>query len=145
MERYLLQTLLLFLVFVAALRSGGKAERYVASVYVAMHSLLSVYIFSLDRDLAGYTGIHFFRLFLDVVALLIVVRIAVIYDRWWTLWVGSAQFIAVMAHLLRMLGMPIPPLAYAVMERWPVWIAIALTGLGTWLYSRRCAGTVSDT
>lgn len=138
MIRFLVQVALLLVVLVAAWRSGGKPERYVATTYAAMLVLSSLYesVF-IPPQQADYERLHLVRFLLDAVALGAVVTVALCFDRWWTLWVGSAQLIAVTAHLLRALEMPIPALAYAVMERWPVWIAILLTGLGTYLHQRR--------
>jgi hypothetical protein len=138
MVRFLAQVLLICIVFIAAWRNGGKPERYVASIYMAM--LVASSANALLGDVGGdddYQGLHTLRFALDLAALAAVALVALRYDRWWTLWVGSVQFIAVMAHLLRASGMQLPPLAYAVMERWPVWMAVIITGLGTYLYHRR--------
>lgn len=129
---------MLLVVLIVAWRSGGKPERYVATIYAAMLVLSSLYeTVLIQPKQADYESLHLVRFLLDAFALVAVVAVALHFDRWWTLWVGSAQLIAVTAHLLRALEMPIPALAYAVMERWPVWIAILLTGLGTYLHQRR--------
>jgi hypothetical protein len=146
MIRFLVQVLLICVVFIAAWRAGGKPERYVATIYFTMLIASGAYAFfggaASDGD---YQGLHAFRFALDLSALAAVVCVALRFDRWWTLWVGSVQFIAVVAHMLRAADIPIPPLAYAVMERWPVWMAVTLTGCGTLLYSRRSKATVTDT
>jgi hypothetical protein len=132
MLRFLLQALVVLVVFIAAWRTGGKPERYVASIYFAMLSIASLHVAVAPPVGPGSIAeFHQVRAWLDVAALAAVVTVALCYDRWWTLWVGSVQFIAVMAHVLRALDMPIPPIAHAVMERWPVWMAVFLTGLGT--------------
>lgn len=146
MIRFLVQAFLLTVVFIGAWRAGGKPEKYVATIYFAMLLIGTVEAFFTEpASQADYEDLHEFRFMLDFVALAGVVFAALRFDRWWTLWVGSVQFIAVMAHLLRLLDMPIPPLAYTVMERWPVWIAVALTGLGTYLHSQRRNATRTDT
>lgn len=118
---YLVQVTLLVAVLIAALRMGGKPERYVAITYASM--LVASTAFELFGRSASHTyqDIHHVHFALDCLALCAVVAVALRFDRWWTLWVGSAQLLAVMAHLLRLLDMPMPPLVYAVMERWPVW------------------------
>jgi hypothetical protein len=141
MLRFLLQALLVLVVFIAAWRTGGKPERYVASIYLAMLVIASVHVVVLPP--VGPNSIvvfHQVRALLDFGALVAVVTVALRYDRWWTLWVGSVQFIAVMAHVLRAMDMPIPPIAHAVMERWPVWMAVFLTGLGTIRHYQRSKG-----
>lgn len=146
MIRFLTQIVLLTVVFIAAWRSGGKPERYVATIYFSMlvASGSNAFLGGAADD-ADYENLHVFRFMLDLSALFGVVLVALRYDRWWTLWVGAVQFIAVMAHLLRALEMPISPLVYAVMERWPVWMALLLTGLGTYLHSRRAEANSSST
>jgi hypothetical protein len=146
MLRFLAQALLIIVVFVAAWRRGGEPERYVASIYLAMLVVSAVNAFSESAHAgADYTDVKSLHFTLDALALLGVVIVALRYDRWWTLWVGSVQFIAVMAHVLRMLNWPMPPIAYAVMERWPVWLAVILTGVGTCLQVRRSRGTPTGT
>lgn len=146
MLRFLAQALLIIVVFAAAWRSGGKPERYVASIYLAMLLASAVNAFSASAHAgADYTDVKDFHFLLDGLALVGVVTVALRYDRWWTLWVGSVQFIAVMAHFLRMMDMPMAPIAYAVMERWPVWLGVILTGIGTMLHIRRSRGTPSST
>lgn len=138
MLRFLVQALLILVVFVAAWRRGGEPERYVASIYLAMLVASAANaLFAGAEDAADYTDVKKFHFLLDSLAFLGVVFVALRYDRWWTLWVGSVQSLAVMAHLLRVLNWPIPPIAYAVMERWPVWLAVILTGVGTGLQIRR--------
>jgi len=146
MVRFLIQVALLLAVLIAAWRSGGKPERHVATIYATMLVIGSLFdFFAVPPHQADYEQLHLVRFLLDALALVAVVRVALCFDRWWTLWVGSAQLIAVTAHLLRALEMPIPAFAYAVMERWPVWIAILLTGLGTFLHRSRVRATANST
>jgi hypothetical protein len=138
MLRFLVQALLILLVFIVAWRTGGKPERYVASIYLGMFAAAALHALAEGPDgEVGYLGLHSLRFALDIVALFVVVYAALRFDRWWTLWVGAVQLIAVMAHLLRIADWPIAPIAYAVMERWPVWLAVIFTGLGTYTHSRR--------
>ena len=138
MVRFFLQALVVCVVFVAAWRTGGKPERYVATIYITMLLAATAHFFWAPPTQAAHVnGFHQFRAWIDLAALVGVVLVAIRYDRWWTLWVGSVQFLAVTAHVLRAFEMPVPMAAYAVMERWPVWIAISLAGLGTILHHRR--------
>lgn len=145
MIRFVVQVLFLILVFAAAWRAGGKPERYVATVYLFMLVMDLLGAVILDDLGAGLRQSQHYRLLLDFAALIAVSIVAVRYDRWWTLWVGSVQLIAVIAHLLKATGLSIPPLVYGIMERWPTWIAIALTGLGTLLHHRRSTRTAHGT
>jgi hypothetical protein len=146
MTRFLVQALLVIVVFVAAWRTGGKPERYVATIYFSMLAATTFHAYwAPPIGPGGVHHFHRFRAWLDVAALVGVVLVALRYDRWWTLWVGSAQLLAVMAHLLRAIEMPIPLLAYAVMERWPVWMAVLVTGLGIYCHHRRQSTQRPDT
>lgn len=144
MLRFLLQSLLILVVFFASWRFGGKPERHIASIYFSM-LVLSTFNALVVSETGGadYSDLQNVHFALDLGALLGVVFTALRYDRWWVLWVGSVQFIAVTAHLLRALAFPMPPIAYAVMERWPVWLAILITGFGTFLHHRNAMVTGS--
>lgn len=146
MIRFLLQAALILVVLIASWRIGGKPERYVSSIYFAMllASTANAFFGASGGD-ADYVRLHGFRFLLDLAALAGVLWVALRFDRWWAIWVGSAQFIAVMAHCLRLLELPMPPIAYAVMERWPVWIAVVVTGTGTVLHYRRSKGRPCET
>lgn len=146
MIRFLVQVGLILVVFIAAWQKGEKPERYVATIYLAMLFISSANALLAESDTdAVYQGLHLLHFALDISAMVGIIAVALRYDRWWTLWVGSAQFIAVMSHLLRASGMEVPPMAYAVMERWPIWIAVLLTGLGTFLHHRRSREIASVT
>jgi hypothetical protein len=145
MERFLVQALLILVVFIAAWRAGGIPERYVASTYLGMFVAGTIHaLVKGPGGESGYAGVHAFRFTVDAIALVVVIFVALRYDRWWTLWVGAVQLIAVISHLLRIAEWPIAPIAYAVMERWPVWLAIIFTGLGTLIHSRRSRVHLTD-
>lgn len=132
MTRYSLQVILILSVFAFAWAKGGKPERYVSSIYLGVLTAgVMDWAITGEWSNQGYNSLQI-RLFLtDLSALSMVVFVALKFDRWWTLWVGSAQFLTVTAHLLKAFHMPIRPEVYVVMERWPVWLAILLTAWGT--------------
>ena len=138
MFRFSIQVVLLLVVFAFALRKGGKPEKYVATIYFGL--LLAAVGFRLVTggwSEASYHGLQLYRFACDLFAFIGVLAVALRFNRWWVLWVGSVQLLAVMAHLIRAAELPIEPLVYAIMERWPTWIAIVLTGVGTWQHVRR--------
>lgn len=145
MTRFILQVLFLILVVAAAWRVGGKPERYMASIYLLMLVISLLGAILLDDFGGSLRQSQNYRLLLDFTALIAVTTVALRYDRWWTLWVGSVQLLAVIAHVLKLTGLSIHPLVYGVMERWPTWIAIALTGMGTLLHYRRSTRTAQGT
>lgn len=136
MVRFAIQVALLLLVALYAFKKGGEPERHVALVLLGM--LVANIVFAgLSGEWTDYRGIPWFRVALDCIGFGFILAIALRADRWWPLWVSGVQLQAVLAHLLRALDASLPPLAYAIMERWPFWIAIALTGIGTFLHARR--------
>lgn len=138
MLRFSIQVALLLLVFAFALWRGGKPEKYVASIYVGLLLAgIGYRIVTGGWSESAYGGLHVYRFICDVVVLACVFAVALRFDRWWVLWVGSVQLLPVMAHLIRAADLPLEPLVYAIMERWPGWIAILLTGFGTWQAARR--------
>ena len=136
MVRFSIQTALLLLVALFALTKGGRPERHVAIILCGMFlaNLAHAGIFGRWTD---YGTTPWFRIVLDTTGFALILAVALRADRWWPLWVSGVQLLAVLAHLLRVIDASLPPLVYAVMERWPFWIAIAITGIGTLLYHRR--------
>ena len=145
MTRFAIQVVLILVVLAAAWRFGARPEKAVATIYATMLFLdVGKVMFVGQWDDGSYGSLVTFRFLLDLAAFIGVASVALLYDRWWTLWVGSAQLLALCAHLLKSVQAPLNPLVYSTMERWPVWIAIVVTGLGTYLHwtrHRRTGGT----
>lgn len=136
MLRFYLQVALLLFVAVYAFRKGGGPERHVALILTGM--LVAVIVrAAIVGGWSQFDGVPWFKIALDVIALALILAIALRADRWWPLCVASVQLLSVLAHLLRIVDADLPPLAYAIMERWPYMIAIVITGLGTYLHHRR--------
>ncbi len=129
---FCIQVGLLLLFTVVAFVAGRRPHQYVISIYLGM-LCLDVGNMLLQGGPGEYIGVEFFRFALDTVALVLVVLVALRFNHWWCLWVGSAQFLSVSAHVLKLATVEIPPIAYAVMERWPIWFAILVTSAATTL------------
>ncbi|QZD87659.1 hypothetical protein [Qipengyuania psychrotolerans] len=136
MDRYFLQVTLLLLVAALAYFKGGSSEKRVAVVLVSMHVVSAIQYF-LFSDWEGLVTWPIFRMSLDLVGFLAILYIALRANRWWPLWVGSAQLLAIMAHVFRAIDANLPMTVYLIMERWPFWAAITITGIGTVLHARR--------
>lgn len=136
MVRFSIQVALLLIVVLLAWKKGGEPERHVALILTGMFVTNVAYAASVG-EWTDYGGMPWFRVFLDTAGFVLILGVALSADRWWPLWVGAVQLQAVLAHALRALDAELPPLVYAVMERWPFWIAIGLTGLGTILHANR--------
>lgn len=134
--RFSIQVALLLLVALFALAKGGRPERHVALILLGM--LVANLGFAwISGRWTDYGVFPWFRFILDLTGFALILAVALRADRWWPLWVSGVQLLAVLAHLLRAVDASIPPLVHAVMERWPFWIAIVITGIGTYLHHRR--------
>lgn len=142
MARFLLQVALVILVVLFALRKGGKPERQIALILFGMLAANTLYGLIVGWW-SDYDQIPWYRVVLDCIGFGLILTVALRADRWWPLWVSGVQLLSVLAHLLRALDADLHPLVYAVMERWPYWMAIGLTGLGTYLHASR-AETASN-
>lgn len=136
MVQYTIQIALLLLVALYAWRRGGKPEKQIASILVGMH-LASLSYALLVGNWTDYSGMPLFRIMLDLAGLGLITLVGLRANRWWPLWVASLQLVTVFAHALRIIDAQVPPLIYAVMEQWPFWIMIVITGIGTQLRHRR--------
>lgn len=136
MIHFYVQIVMMLLVVLFAWARGGNPERHVALILFGMLVASTGYA-ALVGHWTKYYDIPWFRVGLDIVGFLLILWVALYADRWWPLWVASGQLLSVIAHFLRLIDAQIPPLAYAVMEQWPFWMAIVITGLGTYLHARR--------
>ena len=134
--RFWIQVTLLLLVAFYAFKRGGLPERHVILILLGM-LVASIANGAVSGGWTSYSSIPWFRIAIDGIGLALMLGVALHADRWWPLWVSSVQLLSVLAHLLRIVDADIPPLAYAIMDQWPFWIAIAITGLGTYLHDRR--------
>ncbi|MFC0589694.1 hypothetical protein ACFFF7_09740 [Novosphingobium aquiterrae] len=136
MTRYLLEVALLVLAAVFAWRRGAAPERATAAALILMFVLDPLYHWLIAGG-GHYGQVDLGHLTIDMITLTTTGWIALKADRWWTLWVSSAQVIAVLGHFLRLISFQIDPLVYSVMIRVPSYLQIALLLMGTWLHARR--------
>jgi len=134
--RYWLQIFLTGAAVVYCWRRGGQPERAAAAVIPAMY-LLDLMYHAIWGQVTTYDRVNVGHLVLDLAALLAFVLIAVRANRWWTLWLASAQVVAVLSHFLRGLTSVMHPWVYAAMTRGPSWLEIVLLFVGTALYQHR--------
>lgn len=136
MLRYTLQIVLLILVTAYAVRRGGKPERNAAFILVGL-PLADLLYHTLSGEQGSYHAVDLVHAAIDLAALAAIVWLAIRADRFWTLWLGALQLIAVLAHLIRLLEVGMHPVAYAIFIRGPFWGQMILVALGTWLHARR--------
>ena len=133
--RYWLQLGLALLVVAYCWRKGGQPERAAATVLPMMYLLDPIY-HAIWGQVTTYDRINLGHLVIDTAALMAFGAIALRANRLWTIWLASAQLIAVLSHFLRGIA-PMNPWVYAAMNRGPSWLEIALLFAGTALYQRR--------
>ena len=133
--RYWLQLGLALMVVAYCWRKGGQPERAAATVLPMMYLLDPIY-HAIWGQVTTYDRINLGHLVIDTAALMAFGAIALRANRLWTIWLASAQLIAVLSHFLRGIA-PMNPWVYAAMNRGPSWLEIALLFAGTALYQRR--------
>jgi hypothetical protein len=133
---YLLQLVLLVLAITYVWYRGGQPERAAAAAVASMYLLDPIY-HAIWGQVTVYDQINVGHLVIDVVAWVAMVWIALRANRWWTLWLASAQTISVLSHFLRGVTSVMYPWVYAAMGRGPSWLEIVLLFVGTALVQRR--------
>lgn len=118
-----------------AYRRGGTPEKQVAAILIGIQLLDMAYHATGARS--GYLEVDAFHAFNDGWPLLALLAVALTADRFWPLWVAALQVIASFSHYARMMDLSVPPMAYAVMIRAPIWLQILVLVLGTWNHARR--------
>ena len=109
---------------------GEWPERSVAAILVA--SLVADQLFHWRfPDTITYVTVDLWHLALDILMFAGFMAVALYADRFWTLWVSSAQLIAVVAHLLRRIDTEMHQLIYAIFLQAPYWLAMVLLLWGT--------------
>lgn len=136
MLRYIIAMSLLTLVTVYAMRKGGSPERAAALILVGL-PLADLIYHALSGEQGIYHSVDIVHAGIDLVALVAIVWLALIADRFWTLWLGALQLIATLSHVIRALEVEMYPIVYAIIIRGPFWGQMFLVALGTWLYARR--------
>ena len=131
MTRLLAQAILLVVVAGFAWRKGEWPERASATALLATLFIDQVAHRVFGMPWGPYDQLHPWHFTLDCALLAVILSIALKADRLWTLWLGSAQILAVAGHVARALSADIHPMIYAILERYPFWMAIVITAWGT--------------
>jgi hypothetical protein len=124
------------LVTVYAVRQGAKPERTAAAILIGIQVIDRLY-HAISGEPGIYHNVDVAHAAIDIVALSGILWLALISDRFWTLWLGALQLIATLAHLIRLLEVEMYPIVYAIIIQGPFWGQMIVVVLGTWLYARR--------
>jgi hypothetical protein len=124
--RVLFYFVCLFLLVGYASWRGGWPERSAAAA-ILIGSLMTMGALSpWGRQFSDVeTGV----LLVDVAVLAVFTAIALRSDRFWALWVAALQLLAVLVHLAKAAGFPMPENGYATLQAfwsYPIMLAVAL-------------------
>lgn len=117
-----------------ALLRGRKYERLAAIVFLTASLVSFLAHLSFGR---GYVAINVGEVAVDCVVLIAVVRIALVSDRFWPLWVAGLQLVDSLSHILKVIAVNLPPWAYAIAERFWSYPILAILFIGAWRQHRR--------
>lgn len=81
-------------------------------------------------------------LFVDVLALLGFIAIALRTDRFWPLWVAGLQLTTTLAHFLKAIDLQLMPQVYAAAARLWVYPIFLIIVIGTWRSHRRTGASL---
>lgn len=143
MLRFTIYLILLAAVVAYAFRRGGRPEKQVAIVLIAMLAFNRAY-HALGSP-GDYLSADYFYVFNDAWALVALLGVALTADRFWPLCVAALQIIATCAHYVRIADVEILPIVYATMIRLPSWLQIVILLIGTWNYARMRASRAAST
>lgn len=121
---------------VYAFRRGGKAEKQIAIILVAIQLLDLSYHHLLGFE-SRYGHVDAWHAFNDGWALLATLWVALTANRFWPLWIAAFQVMACLAHYVRLIDPEAPVLTYSIMIRAPLWFQVAILAFGTWNFARK--------
>ena len=117
-----------------ALVRGGTPERLVATLIV-LGSVLSPLVVGVRAETYRHFSVGVFAV--DCGMLVILVGVALTSTRFWPMLMASLQGAGVLAHVARLLGAGIIPLAYAATVVFWSYPILVLLGLATFRHQRR--------
>lgn len=122
---------LAFLVCGFAMWRGGRPERFAGALFLA----ISIITFLLpDRR---WMDVQYTIMWLDIGYWLVLVGLALVADRWWTLWMAGLQGVGVLLHLAFWAQMKITSLAYSTGLNMVGYTLMIPLLVGTITYMRR--------
>lgn len=124
----------LLLVFVAAWRWGGSAERTVATMYLLAALLTLAARFP---GTSRFTTLQVVPAAIDVALLIGLVIVAVRVDRWWPIWSAALQLTTVLGHIAMMQGAGTKPFAYFMTVVSSAFPSLILLAVGILNHRRR--------
>ncbi|MEJ2410779.1 MAG: hypothetical protein P8Y48_16110 [Novosphingobium sp.] len=125
-----LQHVYVVILFLVALRRGAAPERIITGACVCEALVHAAYHAVLGGGSVFWHQLNLGHLAIDSTLLAVFMAVAIRANRVYPLWIGSAQIIAVMAHVYRFSLTEIDQLAYYVMSIAPSYIQLTAVTLG---------------
>ena len=122
--------LLAFAIAFAAIR-GGRAEKQVAAIVLAINAADLLYHSMLPGGL-HWNNVDLGHAALDSAGLAAFMAVALTADRIWPIWVCSAQLLSVSVHTLKLMHRDIWPLVYQIQQTAPFYVILLLLVYGTY-------------
>lgn len=131
------QSILAWLLCLAAIVWGGGPERAIALVWLVLFKGLD----SIFRDILGaqfrVDELSAFFAFNDLLALVAFVIVAVNANRLYTLWIAAFQIVAMLAHVAREMVEQVSAMSYVILAFGPGYFQLALLAGGLIMHVKR--------
>lgn len=123
------QLLLAVLLFVLSLVRSDASQKALSGALLLFLSLDFVRV-QMMGDPGSTCEVNPYHLLLDVLLFCAIVPVALRGDRLYPLWLGGAQIVVLMAHAVPAALSDETPLAYALMNRLPIYVQLAALAYG---------------
>jgi len=124
------QHALAFLLAAAAWRWGGGPERWLSASFVALMVVPIYLLWWAFPDRSDRDPYVLAYLVLDMVAAVLFISIALKANRNYPLWIAGFQLVAMGAHMVKLMGLGVSPLAITVLVTGPSYGQLLLIAAG---------------
>jgi hypothetical protein len=128
---------LFLLTIIAAMVWGGRTERGVAVLFVAVWAASQALRAMADTRYLGFeTG----QLIIDMIMLIGLLIVTLRSGHWWLICATSFQAVGVLGHLAKLVNPVMSRMAYALMANISIYPAVIALAVGIWQHRRRVTG-----
>lgn len=135
--RFWLTWLILILLLILAIRRGGLPERIAVAAYVATSVIW--FLGRLIIEPTTYLVLDPLVFAIDLMLFAVLLRVALLANRWWPLCACALQLIVLTAHFTKLFGISGMAGVYWGMTTLPVYAQLIILMLGIQFHARRVA------